>query len=291
MASRNSAGETLRAIAREILAQADRAIVDRDLSNAAAVHEFRKRMKRWRALLRLLEPSCGRKVRDLRLEARDLARSLAGPRDAQSAIDAFDDAFKHSTHISDRSLQAARDRLENTRRRAEHASLNGTARRRISAALHNAGGAIGHWPLRKLTADDLSRRLTDTYRRARRRLPKDWNRVAPGELHQLRQRIIELRYLLELLKPLYPTLDKPRVGDLQKLRDRLGRFQDLVLLANLTEPKQPLAPWRKRLVRLLADRQAVHLAAAARISRRLFAERPKAFRRRLRAGRNARGSN
>jgi hypothetical protein len=67
------------------------------------------------------------------------------------------------------------------------------------------------------------------------------------------------------------------------LRERLGTHQDLAVLAALTAPHQPLAPWRSRLVPLIAARKAVHAAAAARIAGRLFAEKPKAFRRRLMA--------
>ena len=69
----------------------------------------------------------------------------------------------------------------------------------------------------------------------------------------------------------------------QRLRDRLGRYQDLIVLMQMTAPHQPLAPWRSKLAAPIAERQGVHLAVAARLSGRLFAERPKAFRRRLQA--------
>jgi CHAD domain-containing protein len=291
MASRSNVAETLRTIAREILTAADRAITDQTLSEAIAVHEFRKKMKRWRALLRLLEPYLARKDRALRIEARDFARSLAGPRDAQSALDAFDDAFKHSTRLPRRLLQAVRERLEHARREAERAVLTAEMRRTISKALRTAGRAVDRWPLQRLKAADIADELTRTYRRVRRRLPNDWHDATPDDLHRMRQRIIELRYQLELLETIFPERGEPRIDDLQKLRDRLGRFQDLALLKNLTGPKGLLVPWRSRLTPVIADRQAVHLAAAARLGERLFAERPKTFRRRLRSARNGAGSN
>src|SRR5260370_29269228 len=84
-------GAALRAVARDILGEARAAIEDPAHSDAVAVHEFRRSMKRWRALLRMLEPfleeSDGRRLRN---EARDLARSLGGARDGQSALDALD---------------------------------------------------------------------------------------------------------------------------------------------------------------------------------------------------------
>src|SRR5258708_4099467 len=72
-------GEALRAVARDILREARAAIEDPAHSDAVAVHEFRRAMKRWRALLRLLEPF----LEDgppLRTPARAPAGALGGGR-------------------------------------------------------------------------------------------------------------------------------------------------------------------------------------------------------------------
>src|SRR3979490_2675499 len=83
----SGAGEGLRTASGEVLDEARRQIDDRDVPDAMAVHESRKGRKRWRALLRLFEPVLGQEAAQLRVEARDLARELAGSRDARSAID------------------------------------------------------------------------------------------------------------------------------------------------------------------------------------------------------------
>jgi len=88
-------GEALRGVARDILAEARAAIEDSTKSDADAVHDFRRAMKRWRALLRLVEPFLGEEARRLRDEARDLAHALTGARNAQSALDALADLEKH----------------------------------------------------------------------------------------------------------------------------------------------------------------------------------------------------
>src|SRR5271168_62661 len=86
-------GPAVRAIAGTILATARTALTDPEISGADAVHEFRRTMKQWRALMRLLEPFIPDAVR-LRQEARDHARSLSRARDGQSALNAFDDLGK-----------------------------------------------------------------------------------------------------------------------------------------------------------------------------------------------------
>ena len=81
-------------MARDILAEARAAIENPAKSDAEAVHDFRRAMKRWRALLRLIEPFIGEEAKRLRDEARDLARALSGARNAQSALDALADLEK-----------------------------------------------------------------------------------------------------------------------------------------------------------------------------------------------------
>jgi CHAD domain-containing protein len=279
----STAGEALRVVARGILADTRAALNDSTRSDADAVHDFRKGMKRWRAFLRLLEPYLGAPGRKMRLDARDLARALAGPRDAQSALDGLNDTLKHDAEFSKRSLLTIRERIDELRRQAESKSLNLDTRGRMDGYLRRAARAVDRWPLARIGSADIAERLTQTYRRGRRRIPEKWAEAGPDDLHELRQRVIEHRHQMELIEPLWPRLGKVWVEEAQRLRDRLGRYQDLVVLARMTTPGQPLAAWRSKLSSPIAERQEVHLAAAARLSGRLFADRPKAFRRRLEA--------
>src|SRR5258705_10443053 len=77
-------GEALRGVARDIPAEARAAIEDSTKSDADAVHDFRRAMKRWRALLRLGEPFLGEEGRRLRGEGRGLAHARARARDAHT---------------------------------------------------------------------------------------------------------------------------------------------------------------------------------------------------------------
>jgi CHAD domain-containing protein len=278
-----TAGEPLRTVARGILADARAAVEDEARSDAVAVHEFRKAMKRWRALLRLLEPYLGESGKRLRFAARDLARELTRPRDAQSALNAVDDTLKHDKEFAKISLQTIRTRLEEVRTRAESTILNGELREKMLAYLRSASRSVDRWPVARIGFREIAERVTETYRRARRALPDEWDEASAEDLHELRRRVIEHRYQMELVEPLWPRLGKVWVEEAQRLRDRLGRYQDLAVLTGLTAPHQLLARWRSKLLPLIGERQKTHLAAASRLGGRLFAERPKAFRRRLEA--------
>lgn len=94
----------------------------------------------------------------------------------------------------------------------------------------------------RVVADERIRALASrTLERAR-----DLDEDSPDdEVHRLRIRCKRLRYLLEFFRALYPseTLD-PVVETLRRLQDRLGRFQDLCVHAQLLraaalEPAMP----------------------------------------------------
>lgn len=273
-------GEALRAVARDILAEARTAIEDPANSDAVAVHEFRRAMKRWRSFLRMIEPFV-EDGRQLRNEARDLARSLGGARDGQSALDALDDLASHGLTLSPASLKNMRGRIEMVRQSAETAVLTPDMRLRLTSALTTAENAVGRWPLHTLTFADVADRLAQGFRDARRALPPHWSDADSEDLHEFRKMIVNHRYQMETVAPLWPRFGKMWVGEAQRLRDRLGRHQDLTLLTALIQPHQPLARWRSRLAPAIAQRMRDHVAASRRIAARLFVEKPGAFRRRL----------
>jgi CHAD domain-containing protein len=280
---REAVGEALREFARHILAEGRTAVEDRKRIEAVAVHDFRAAMKSWRAFLRLVEPHLKPNDRGWRTEARDLARMLAGARDAQAALDAVADAERHtpSHRLSSQSWDTIRTKLEDLRSSAETASLTNNLRTRISGAMDRAEARVERWPLDDLTFSDVARGLRDHYRRARDLIPDDWRAATAPELHELRQRVVVHRYQMELVTPLWPRLGETWVRQAQKLRNQLGACQDLAVLSRYAEPHQPLSRWRSRLQSVASQRQGQHAEVARLIAGRLFAEKPTAFRERL----------
>jgi len=275
-------GPAVRAVALATLAEARAAISEPAHSNEETVHVFRRTMKRWRALMRLLAPFLDDGER-WRREARDHARSLGTARDGQSALNAFDDLVKQTVALSPRSIATIRARLEAVRDNQEHAALTPALRQGIIDWLDATATAVGAWQLDTLDFGALARRLTDGYRAARRLVPSDWSQATAAERHQLRQRVVEHRYQMELTEPLWPRFGRMWIEEAERLRDRLGRCQDLEVLERLAGPHQALAPWRSRVTPPCNERKAELAQRAARLAARLFAERPKAFLHRLEA--------
>jgi CHAD domain-containing protein len=273
-------GPAVRAIAAHTLAGARAAITDPQRSSAEAVHDFRRAMKEWRALMRLLAPFVPDAER-WRAEARDHARSLAQARDGQAALNAFDDLLKKSIVLSERSTATVRSRIEAFAGNEERAVLTPELRDVIVAWLDSATAAVEAWPLDPFDFSAIAAQLSAGYRAARKRMPADWSLASDVELHQFRQRVVDHRYQMELVEPLWPRFGRVWTEEAERLRGRLGKCQDLAVLERLTGPHQVLAHWRSRLTPACAERRAALSHRAERIARRLFAERPKAFRHRL----------
>jgi CHAD domain-containing protein len=276
-------GPALRAVAAGILADARVVISDPERTNEAAVHHFRRAMKEWRALMRLLAPFVADGTR-WRQEARDHARSLAQARDGAAALNAFDGLIDRGNLVlSSRSSETIRARLEALRSGEERAGLTPTLRDAILAWLDVASSAVEMWPLETLDFSALAGQLAKSYRSARDHMPEDWTLARGEELHTLRQRVVTLRYQMELVEPLWPRFGRMWIGEAERIRGRLGQCQDIEVLVRLTAPHHVLAHWRSRLTPACAERSAELAQRAERVARRLFAERPRAFRERLEA--------
>ena len=281
----DSFGGGLAAAARSVIADARGAVTDPELTDAEAVHEVRKALKRWRALLRLLARPLGDQADQMRAEARELMRALSGARDAQSSLDALADLRKEVTKtnvpFSPVSMATIQQRLTDIKQAAEQTSFTTDMRGRLLRYLDYATLSLERWPIKAIDFDTVADGLIATYRRARQLVPDHWTEADAEHLHDLRRRVVEHRHQMDLMEPLWPRLGQVWAEEAQRLRNRLGACQDLAVLADLTAPHHPLAPWRSRLTPVIEAGRLSHLKAAERLAARLFAEKPKAFRRRI----------
>jgi CHAD domain-containing protein len=273
--------QALQAVAREILTKARDAITDPEKQADEAIHDFRRSIKRWRSFLRLIEPQFGDGASNLRAAARDTANKLGGARDLRSTLDAVDDIREDAYEINDTTLETISKRIKEMQAAAEQRGISPTERAEISHEVTRWLTTISLWPFSGIEFREISTALADGYRRARKAMPENWQDANEEELHEFRKRTIDHRYQMELVEPLWPRMAKIWIDEAQRLRDALGQHRDLALLQTMTGPHQPLARFRSKLTPAIARRQQEHLARAAKIAARVFAEKPRAFRSRI----------
>src|SRR5215468_2436601 len=120
------AARTLASLLRDLVASGRRPIETPDISDAIAVHDLRKELKRWRAILRLIAPMVGDEAELMRVKARDVAREMATARDGRAVQEALADLGNGSPDLPTRSRAAVAERLARIGASAEAASLTPT---------------------------------------------------------------------------------------------------------------------------------------------------------------------
>jgi len=222
---------------------------------AEAVHDARKRIKKTRALLRLARPAMRADAfRAYNRELRDQGRALSGTRDADALAETVDELAEHNTRRVKRAhFMAVRGRFVAGAELPEH-------------RVDELARGVDHWPLGGISSATVRDALTTTYRRGRKAAAKP---PTTENLHEWRKRVKDLWYQARLLRI------KRLARDAKVLSKLLGSDHDLALLSSELPPGDPLQP-------LISDRRADLQKQARKLGERVFADTPKAFRKRMR---------
>jgi CHAD domain-containing protein len=122
--------------------------------------------------------------------------------------------------------------------------------------------------------------LTAGYRDGRRAMKQVRANPSPDNVHEWRKRAKDLWYQLRILQDAWPELLSETVSQADELADLLGDHHDLAVLREDLLSRSELGD-RRPFETLIAKRQDELFERALAIGRRLYAEKPKAFRRRI----------
>jgi CYTH domain-containing protein/CHAD domain-containing protein len=251
---------------------------------AEAIHGARKDLKKARAALRLVREDLGEKAfkRENR-ELRDAARLLSASRDAEVKLETLDRLVEGDAgDVPPGPAALWREALASDRDRIVDADADGT-----EAAVVAIEGVIARapeWHLRhsgwKLLAPGLDTAYADG-REAFEALP-----ALPSfeAVHELRKRGKDLWYQLRLLRDAWTPVLEPTAEEIHEFTDLLGDHHDLAVLGEDLEGREEIGSAHKNVLRELIDlEQRGLLGEAIGLGERIYAEKPAAFGRRLRA--------
>jgi CHAD domain-containing protein len=250
---------------------------------AAAIHGARKNLKKLRGVLRLVRDELGRKTfKAENRRYRDAGRLLSGSRDAEVKLQTllalrhrFEDLPENAVERWEGALETERDELA--------AAMRGESEGRIGQAIDaiEAGrDAIGRWPLRTDSWALVGPGLSTSYKDGRKAMKRVLTDSSAENVHEWRKRAKDLWYQLQIVRDAWPQPLGATVDQADELADLLGDHHDLALLADDLQARDDLGD-RGAFENAIAKRQHELLEAALGIGRRLYAEKPKAFRRRL----------
>jgi CHAD domain-containing protein len=279
-------GASVRGCAREQLERAVEQLEQPGDDLAEAIHDARKRLKKTRALLRLVRPALGTEAYGYENAAlRDAGRALSGARDADALVATAERlAERFVGQLPAATFGQLRDALAEPAAGAEGTDDDG--RPAALATLREAVQRIGAWPLDDCDWDTVVAGAKRAYARGRRDFARAQEQhAAPEQWHDFRKRAKDLWYHGRLLTPVWPVVLKAETEEAHRLTELLGDDHDLAVLIERLDEPAPLGliadPDRSAL-RALAVEQSTELRTAATwLGRRLYAARPKAFARRL----------
>ncbi|MGC1165051.1 MAG: CHAD domain-containing protein [Solirubrobacterales bacterium] len=250
---------------------------------AAAIHGARKDLKKLRGLLRLVRAELGGKAFEAENRRyRDAARLLSGSRDAEVKLETllalrhrFEDLPEGAGERWEGMLETERDELA--------AAMRGAGKGRLDQAIEaiEAGrDAIDRWPLRTDSWALVGPGLSRSYGDGRKAMKRTLAAPSAENVHEWRKRAKDLWYQLRIVEDAWPPLLGATVDQAHELADLLGDHHDLAVLADDLRTRADIVD-RAALEAAIEKRQEELLDAALAIGQRLYAEKPKAFKRRL----------
>lgn len=249
-----------------------------------AIHEARKSLKKQRSLLRLTRAAFDPDHR--RREAamfRAAARSLSGTRDADVMVGALDDLTKRfAGRAPQPTLTVARTRLVAERELERARAMEAGSAAAVAVELRAARRETDGWELRRdgwaAVADGLGR----SYRRGRHAFKRARTEPTPENLHDWRKRVKDLWYHLRLLRQVSAPTMRGQADEAHRLSELLGDDHDLwVLRTALTGFGDQLTVDLDPLIDMIDRRRSELQGDALLLGERVYAEKPKAFVRRV----------
>jgi CHAD domain-containing protein len=255
---------------------------DVHVSPITALHEFRKSVRRARALLLMMEGFVGVDAYGaLSATLREVHRSTSELRDRQVVAGVLQDAPPEQPDGGDvaalvRSLGAAAGSAAPPDVAAVAAVMESGCRRLAGLPGLLAGGMPSRvrW---EAVADGLAR----SFRRARRRLRAVEQRGDDDTVHGLRKRIKELDYQVELLAAHGGARLRRRRKELDHLAEELGRLVDLFVLRDHAARHIESGAEHERLREAIADARASQLEQVLAEARDVLEESPRSSARRI----------
>jgi CHAD domain-containing protein len=249
-----------------------------------AVHSARKALKKDRSLLRLcrgaLAPAERRRENDA---LRDAGRRLSAARDAEVMIQALDDlSERFAGQVPKRSFTAIRKQLTAERDPARASLVDSGLPAEVADELKAIRGRIDDWHFKQGGWRTIEPGLRRSYRRGQDALDRAQTRPSVENLHDWRKRTKDLWYHLRLLTPTSPGIMGGQAKDAHHLGDLLGDDHDLaVLRERLQDIAGSITADVDPVFGLIDHRREQLQQEAFLLGRRLYAEKPSAFGRRV----------
>lgn len=246
------------------------------------VHGLRRRCKKLRGLVRLIEPRFKHAKRESGA-FRDAAAGLSGRRDAAVMVETFahllefDRRRDGDAHIAPAQAGALADELKSKAGGPPNDAEAAAMLEEFVDIFDRAKARVDTWQLSGRGFDQIGDGLEDTYRRMRNGLETARAEGSAEAMHEWRKDTKYHWHHVTLLHAAAHDILKPRKASLDRLGEMLGDHHNLAVLDDALAEHTDIAVVRA----VIAERQAQLASDAYELGRQLVAEKPAMLRERF----------
>ena len=198
-----------------------------------ATHDIRKRLKKLRALARIVRDEMGEKnYKDLNIYFRDLGRELSDLRDLTAHIETVEilkERYGNYLYVNFfsgiiKQIEKERDELEKKLRESNFFSKH------LVQKLKYAQSELAKWPVNSNDIQIILPSIERVYKRGKEALAKSYKNPTKENFHEWRKRVKYLWYQTLLLQETWPQFFETLEIEIHELADLLGNDHDLMVL-------------------------------------------------------------
>ena len=249
-----------------------------------AVHDARRRVKKIRAIIRLVRPVLDKTSRAVDDDLRTVARLLAPVADGRGIIETLEEvARRYGKALPERTIAAARAGVIRHGARADHDAAARGVLEVAAGTLRSERKRVKHWHMTAQGFRAIGPGLEESYRRARHMMIVAWSKPKPSHFHTWRRYVKDHWFHVRLLEGRcgYHLVGYER--RIEALDGVLGEYHNVILLRDLLVTDIHLSRQETaRCLRVIARYQRLLRRHAELLGVRVYTERPRRFVRRIR---------
>ena len=250
-----------------------------------AVHDARRRVKKIRAIIRLVRPVLDKAYRSVDRDLSTVSRLLAPVADGRGIIETLDQlAHRYRRSLSKSAMAAARAGVRRNGARADREAQVRGVLKVAAGTLRTDRDRVRHWRLHEDGFRSVAPGLEESYRRARRMMIAAWSKPKPTHFHTWRRYVKDHWFHVRLLEGRcgYHLVAYER--RIEALDGVLGEYHNLVLLREVLVADTSLSrDETAQCLRVVARYQRLLRRHAEILGARIYMERPRRFVRRVRS--------
>ena len=256
-----------------------------DPESDQAIHDARRRIKKIRAIIRLVRPVLDKEYRTgVDPSLRRISRMLAPVADGQGVIDTLNVlARRYRRSLPRKAVAALRADLVERERRIDADADAHHVLQKATRVLRAQRHRIKEWKLSKEGFRAIAPGLKESVRRSRHAMTVAWAHPTPRHFHSWRRYVKDHWFHVRLLEAHCGNHLIPIQRRLEALDGLLGEYHNLVLLREVLLDDSALAPLdRTNCLRVVARYQRALREQAQVLGVRTYSEKPARFVKRVR---------